>query len=128
MAVSPWFRGVIRSAGMSWFTVNSTVGATMKWQGHQVVQSTGASKTFFLRAPKNIGDTVSVYCKKGTTTNTAWVVLPTGYSFQKTSNSTGATFRKAIMNAGNQSVTLVAISTAKVHILSNVNSVTITTS
>lgn len=128
MAVSPWFRGIVRSAGMSWFTVNSTVGATMKWRGHQVVQSTGASKTYFLRAPKNVGDTVAVYCKKATTTNTAWVVLPTGYSFQRTSNSTGTTFRKAIFNSGQQSAMFVAISTAKIHILSNVNSVTITTS
>jgi len=121
---TPWFRGVIRAAGISQFLSNSSTAATLKWRGNHVIFSTAAGKLHTLGAPKNVGDEVSIVCRRATTTLTAFVILPTGYAFQRTSNSTGATFRKATMNAGNQALVLRSISTAKVAILSNVNSVT----
>lgn len=123
-----WTRGATRSAGESHFTSAASTAATLPFHGVQVIFSTGAGKIHNLRAPVNIGDQVSLVCRAGTTTKTAMVVLPTGFSFQKTSNSTGATFRKATFNAGNQSLVLASISTSKVAILSNVNTVTIGTS
>lgn len=129
MAKSPWFRGIARVAGISQVLSNaSTAGTVLKWQGVQTVYSTSAGKVHTLRAPKKIGDQVTVFCKKATTTNTAMVVLPTGWAFQRTSNSTGATFRKATFNRGDQSLTLVALTTARVGFVANVNTVTIGTS
>ncbi len=124
---APWFRGVIRASGISKFLSNSSTAATLKWQGNHVIFSTAASKSHTLRAPKNVGDEVSIACRRATTTLTALVFLPTGYSFQKTSNSTGTNFRKATFNAGHQSLSLVAISSAKVAVLANTNSVTLGT-
>jgi hypothetical protein len=129
MAKTPWFRGILRGQGLSLFLSNATTAGTqLKFQGVQTLYSTSAGKAHTLRAPARVGDTVSLVCKKGTTTNTATVLLPTGWSFQKTSNSTGTNFRKATFNAGNQSLTLVALTTARIGILSNVNTVTIGTS
>ena len=121
---APWFRGVIRASGISKFLSNSSTAATLKWQGNHVIFSTAAGKAHTLRAPKNVGDEVSIVCRKATTTLTATLFLPTGYAFLRTSNSTGTTFRKATFNAGNQSLSLVATSTAKVAVLGNTNSVT----
>jgi len=108
----------------------NTTAATIPWRGVQVVASTQASKSYRLSAPipARGGALVTIACQKATTTNTAWVTLPTGWFFQRTSNSTGATHRKAVFNAGNQSLTLQPISTSRVAIISNVNTVTIGTS
>lgn len=123
-----WWKGILRAKGYNAFVKAGSTANNLPWAGNQVIFSTAASKKHFLNAPAAIGDEVSLFCRRATTTLTAWVVLPTGYSFQRTSNSTGTTHRKAIMNAGNQSLTLVAISTSRVGIKNNVNTVTITTS
>lgn len=109
---------------------SNTTAATIPWRGVQVIASTAASKTFRLSAPipARGGALVTIACQKATTTLTAWLVLPTGWFFQRTSNSTGATHRKAIFNAGNQTLTLQPISTSRVAIIANTNSVTIGTS
>lgn len=104
----------LQTPGLSQTVTATSVGTTMAWRGAKTVTSTGAGKLYYLDAPNRIGDEVRLYCTKGTTTNTAFVVLPTGYSFQLTSNSTGTTTRKVVFNAGNQWAHLVALSTSKV--------------
>jgi hypothetical protein len=105
----------------------STVGATgIPFRGIRMFNSTGAGKLFHLGAPAKVGAQVRLVCRQGTTTNTAFVVLPTGYSFQRTSNSTGTTHRKMVFNAGNQMAHLLVISTARVAYIAP-SGVTVTT-
>lgn len=94
--------------------VTSTYGSTTPFRGAMLFVSTGAGKQFWLKTPQKVGATIELYCRKATTTNTAFVYLPTGYSFQRTSNSTGATHRKMIFNAGNQGAILRVLTTARV--------------
>lgn len=123
-----WFKRPVESAGGSQFVASGSTSANLAWHGVNVITSTAASKKFTLNAPVNIGDEVSVICKKATTTLTAWVLLPSGWAFQKSSNSTAATTRKLIFNSGNQVAVLRSISTSRIVVVSNVNSVSVTTS
>ncbi|HSE44675.1 MAG TPA: hypothetical protein VLA89_05035 [Gemmatimonadales bacterium] len=117
----------MKSDGDSDFLTSDTTAANLKWHGTSVIFSTAASKKHFINAPNSIGTYKTIVCRKATTTLTAWVVLPTGWAFQKSSNSTGVTTRKLIFNSGAQSVVLQSVSTSKVAIIGNTNSVTVTT-
>lgn len=123
-------RRLVLAPGDTFRAGTNTTAVTIPWRGIQIVASTQASKSYRLTAPqpKSGGALVTIACQRATTTLTAWVTLPTGWFFQRTSNSTGATHRKAIFNAGNQTLTLQPISTSRVAIIANVNSVTIGTS
>ena len=116
--------------GQSFKPGTNTTAAKIPWRGVQIVASTQASKSYRLGSPipAKGGALVTIACQKATTTNTAWVTLPAGWFFQRTSNSTGATHRKAVFNAGNQTLTLQPISTSRVAIIANVNTVSIGTS
>jgi len=124
------FRRGVGGVAQSYRPGTNTTATDIPWRGVQIVASTQASKKYTLGSPlpRSGGALVTIACQKATTTNTAWVVLPTGWFFQRTSNSTGATHRKAVFNAGNQSLTLQPISTSRVAIIANVNTVTIGTS
>lgn len=127
--MSFWSRELLQGSGLRLFTrTPTTVGSPIRFYGNTVIYSTAAGKVHNLLAPKGIGQEVTIFCRRATTTLTAMVVLPTGFAFQRTSNSTGATHRKATFNAGNQSLTLVALSTSKIGIKSNTNTVIIGTS
>lgn len=127
--MSFWSREVLNVTGIRQFLRSpTTAGSSLRFQGNHVIYSTAATKLHSLLAPKAIGTEVTVFCRRATTALTAQLLLPTGFSFQRTSNSTGATHRKATFNAGNQSITLVMLSTSKIGIKANTNTVTIGTS
>lgn len=125
MASLGFFRSVM-VARMRVFTESLTTAATLKFGGTHVIFSTATTKRYNIAAPK-VGEQVNIVCRRGTTALTANIMLPTGFSFQRTSNSTGTTHRRLVFNAGNQMATLTAISTSKIAFLAASGVVTNTT-
>lgn len=123
-----FFRRVVKSGGDSDITVTESTAANIAFHGTSIVFSSAPAKKHTLSAPPAIGTYKTIICKKATTTNTATVYLPTGWSYQKSSNSTGVKTRKLSFNSGAQSVILQSISTSKVAIVGNTNSVTASSS
>lgn len=124
----PWSRRAAQLAGVDLNVIAASTGISIPFRGSQVIFSTAVSKKHFLTGISKSGQGMEVICRRATTTLTAWVVLPAGWAFQRTSNSTGATFRKLIFNSGQQAVTLRTISTSKVAVVTNTGSVSVTTS
>lgn len=124
----PWSRRAAQLAGVDLNVTAASTGTQIPFRGSQVIFSTAAGKKHFLTGMTKAGQGMEIICRRATTTLTAWVILPSGWAFQKTSNSTGTTFRKLTFNGGLQAVTLRTISTSKVAVVTNTGTVTIGTS
>lgn len=107
----------------------ASTGTKFRAPGVYTIFSTATLKTYTLLPPgkNDIGSVVEIHCIKATTSLLARVCT-TGASFYSTVSSTSVTKDTARFNRADQVLTARAMSTAKWHIISNLNSVNITTS
>ncbi len=112
----------------NYITAAST-GTKFRAPGVYTIFSTASLKTYTLLAPRvnEVGAVVEIHCIKATT-NLLARVCTTGASMYSTVSSTSVTKDTARFNRADQCLVLRAMSTAKWHIITNTNAVTITTS
>lgn len=112
----------------NYITAAST-GTKFRAPGVYTIFSTATLKTYTLLAPRvqDVGSVVEIHCIKATTSLLARVCT-TGASFYSTVSSTSVTKDTARFNRADQVLIARAMSTAKWHVISNLNSVNITTS
>ena len=111
------------------YVTTASTGTKFRAPGVYTITSTATLKTYTLLPPRlqEVGGVVEIHCLKATT-NLIARVCTTGASFYSTVSSTSVTKDTARFNRADQVLVARAMSTSKWHIISNLNTVNITTS